>query len=110
MLLRIKPVPQEERVCDCVKVRMPQGKQPGRGRKRQDPFGTLEERNGAQAYRESVYRFAHLLQWLRPASPGDSPGARAGEPIWPRVTPSWFSSSNSRQSCGPVISPRSNWR
>ena len=31
-------------------------------------------------------------------------------PICPRVTPSWLNSFNSRQSCAPVISPRSSWR
>src|SRR6202453_443945 len=38
------------------------------------------------------------------------PAAFAEPAIGPRVTPSWFCSFNSRQSCAPVIPPRkSDW-
>ena len=34
---------------------------------------------------------------------------RAGDSIWPRVTPNWLINRSSRHSAAPVTSPRRSW-
>ena len=62
MPLWVDSVPQQERVGGRVKVGVPQGQQPAGSRQRQDAFGGLEERNGAQTDRKSARRFVLQLQ------------------------------------------------